>query len=170
MTLKHAGYWFILWFCDRCTCLSCEIQNAIKLENISNLIASQYINIYFWCPLRFLHKTMFDSPLPSVVCRRDHVLFMLNVFVRVEWLQICYPIVCLYVPWCDVRYDFLIIQCIFVFSPSCLYEGLCFIYAICVCLSIVVSNTSWLYELHSGSPLRDRNVIFLYEFCYKAFF
>ena len=35
--LTQAGYWFILRFCGHFTCLSSKIQNAIKLENISNL-------------------------------------------------------------------------------------------------------------------------------------
>ena len=38
--LTHAGYWFILRFCEHFTCLSSKIQNAIKLENICNLITS----------------------------------------------------------------------------------------------------------------------------------
>ena len=36
--LTQASYWFILRFCEHFTCLSSKIQNAIKLENISNLI------------------------------------------------------------------------------------------------------------------------------------
>jgi hypothetical protein len=39
-SLTHADYWFILRFCDHFICLSSKIQNAIKLENISNLITS----------------------------------------------------------------------------------------------------------------------------------
>jgi hypothetical protein len=38
--LTQAGYWFILRFCEHFTCLSSKIQNAIKLENITNLITS----------------------------------------------------------------------------------------------------------------------------------
>ena len=38
--LTQAGYWFILRFCEHFTCLSSKIQNAIKLENISNLVTS----------------------------------------------------------------------------------------------------------------------------------
>ena len=38
--LTQAGYWFILRFCEHFTSLSSKIQNAIKLENISNLITS----------------------------------------------------------------------------------------------------------------------------------
>ena len=45
-----------------------------------------------------------SSSLPLVVCRRVHVLFTLFVFVR------------------------------FVFTSSCLQEGACLIYVICVCL------------------------------------
>ena len=54
---------------------------------------------------------MFCLSLPSVVCRRAHVLFTLFVFI-----------------W-------------FVFTFSCLYEGSCLIYVICVYLRIVVANT-----------------------------
>ena len=39
-----SGYWFILRFCEHFTCLSSKIQNAIKLENISNLITSPSSN------------------------------------------------------------------------------------------------------------------------------
>jgi hypothetical protein len=38
--LTQAGYWFILRFSGHFTCLSSKIQNAIKLENITNLITS----------------------------------------------------------------------------------------------------------------------------------
>jgi hypothetical protein len=38
----QAGYWFILRFCEHFTSLSSKIQNAIKLENISNLITSLF--------------------------------------------------------------------------------------------------------------------------------
>jgi hypothetical protein len=38
--LTHAGYWFILRFCEHFTCLSSWMQNAIKLEIISSLITS----------------------------------------------------------------------------------------------------------------------------------
>jgi hypothetical protein len=41
--LTQAGYWFILRFCEHFTCLNSKIQNAIKLENISNLITSPII-------------------------------------------------------------------------------------------------------------------------------
>ena len=46
-----------------------------------------------------------------------------------------------WVPYCDVRYDFRIDDVQFVFTSSCLWEGSCFIYVICVCLRILVSNT-----------------------------
>ena len=40
LKLIQAGYWFSLRFYGHFTCLSSKIQNAIKLENISNLITS----------------------------------------------------------------------------------------------------------------------------------
>ena len=48
------------------------------------------------CDVRydFHMKTMFGLSLPSVVCRRAHVLFTLFVFVRVKWchthIVLCY--------------------------------------------------------------------------------
>jgi hypothetical protein len=43
---------------------------------------------------------------------------------------------------CDVRYDIRIKNDVrFVFISSCLWEGSCLIYVICVCFRIVVSNT-----------------------------
>jgi hypothetical protein len=57
------------------------------------------------------YMCLFGSSLPPVVCRRAHVLFTLYVFV------------------------------LFVFTSSCLYEGLYLIYVICLCLPIVTSNT-----------------------------
>ena len=50
------------------------------------------------------YMCLFGLSLPPVVCRRAHVLFTLYVFV-----------------W-------------FVFTSSCLLEGSCLIYVICVCL------------------------------------
>jgi hypothetical protein len=44
VTLTQAGYRFILRFCEHFTCLSSYMQNAIKLENISNLITSPSID------------------------------------------------------------------------------------------------------------------------------
>jgi hypothetical protein len=39
------------------------------------------------------------------------------------------------------------------------YEGSCIIYLICVCLSIVVSNTYWLYESRGGCLGGDRGCL-----------
>ena len=38
----------------------------------------------------------------------------------------------------DVRFDF---------TPSCLLEGSCLIFRICVCLHIVLSNTSYIWRM-----------------------
>jgi hypothetical protein len=70
----------------------------------------------FWVPCgdvryNFHIKSMFDSSLPSVVCWRAQILFMLLVFV-----------------W-------------FVFTFSCLLEGSNLVYVISVYLHLVVSNT-----------------------------
>ena len=102
------------------------------------------------------------SSLPPVVCRRAHVLFMLFVFVFISsclyegscliyvicvclvrlyrqlfvgglMSYLCYlcsslsPVVCM-------KAHVLFMLFVFVFISSCLYEGSCFIYVICVCL------------------------------------
>ena len=41
MTITQNVDRFILRYCKHFTCLSCYNQNAIKLENISNLLATQ---------------------------------------------------------------------------------------------------------------------------------
>ena len=57
--------------------------------------------------------------------------------------------------FCDVLYDFSILNDIrFVFTSSCLYEGL--IYVICVCLRLVVYNTYcivWFFFLRLVYPI-----------------
>ena len=67
----------------------------------------------------FHMDTMFDSSLPSAVCRRDHVLFTLFVFVCMWWcparvvLCLCSVFLCLVYPVLPVYLD-----CPFLFSPS----------------------------------------------------
>ena len=64
-----------------------------------------YLQLFVGGLMSYLrYVCLFGSSLPPVVCRRAHVLFTLCVFVR------------------------------FVFTFSCLQEGSCLIYIICVCL------------------------------------
>jgi hypothetical protein len=99
------------------------------------------------------------SSLSPVVCMKAHVLFMLFVFVFIssclyEGSCFIYVIcVCLYLqlfvaglmsylcylclslpPVVCSRAHVLFMLFVFVFISSCLYEGSCFIYVICVCL------------------------------------
>jgi hypothetical protein len=122
----------------------------------------------------------FCSSLPPVVCRRAHVLFTLFVFVFISsclyegscliyvicvrlYLQLFVgglmsylrylcsslpPVVCR-------RADVLFMLFMFVFTSSCLYEGSCFIYVICVCLYLqlfVGGLMSYLRYLCSSLP------------------
>ena len=48
---------------------------------ICPIMCLYFLSFVFWCPLRFLHKTMFGSSLPAVVCRRARDLLTLFVFV-----------------------------------------------------------------------------------------
>jgi hypothetical protein len=77
----------------------------------------------FWVPWCDVHydfhvKTMFVSSLPSVVCRRAHVLFTLFVFVCASWcprhiMFVCFVCLCLVYPVLPVSLD-----CTFLIAPS----------------------------------------------------
>jgi hypothetical protein len=63
------------------------------------------------------------------------------------------PIICLFVListlWCPLQFPHKN-DVRFVFTSSCLQEGSCLIYVICVYLRIVVSDTSWIYQYHGN--------------------
>ena len=132
------------------------------------------------------------SSLSPVVCMRAHVLFMLFVFVFISsclyegscliyvicvrpYLQLfvgglmsylrnlcssLLPVVCR-------RAGVLFMLFMFVFTSSCLYEGSCFIYVICVCLYLqlfVGGLMSYLRYLYSSLPpvvCRRADVLFM---------
>ena len=77
---------------------------------------------------------MFCSSLPPVVCERAHVLYSL-CSVRL------YPQLFVGGLMSYLRYV------LFVFTSSCLKEGSCLIYVVCVCLRVVVSNTYYVVFL-----------------------
>ena len=52
--------------------------------------------------------------------------------------------------WNDVR---------IVFTSSCLYEGSCLIYVICVCLRMLVSHKYWLLEKYGGYLVTGRDCL-----------
>ena len=82
----------------------------------------------------FHMDTMFGSSLPSVVCRRDHVLFTLFVLACMWWcpacvmLCICFVFLCLVYPVLPVYLD-----CPFVISLRC---SLTFIFFILVTYTV----------------------------------
>ena len=94
-------------------------------------VVSMWYN--FWYSLLFI-KYLFHHPVSSGV--RVASLF---------WVFFCVVLLCVFtfwVPYCDIRCDFTHRNdVLFVYNSSCLYEGSCPIYAMCVCLCIVVSNT-----------------------------
>ena len=83
---------FLLFF----VCVWCVL--VIVLVLLCCPIMCLYVrSCVLWSALRFLHKTMFGSSLPSVVCR-THVLFMLFVFfVCVEWCPTHIVLCCVFV-------------------------------------------------------------------------
>ena len=144
--------------------------------------------------------TLFVLSLPPVVCRRAHVLFTLFVFVFTssclqEGTCLIYVIcVCLYLqlfvgghmsylrylclslsPVVCRRAHVLFTLFVFVFTSSCLQEGTCLIYVICVCLYLqlfVGGHMSYLrYLCLSLSPVvcrRDHVLFTLFVFVFMS--
>jgi hypothetical protein len=140
-----------------------------------------YLQLFVWRLMSYL--CYLCSSLPPLVCMKAHVLFILFMFVFISsWLYegscliyviyvrlylqlfvwrlmsyLCYlclslpPVVCR-------RADVLFMLFVLVFISSCLYEGSCLIYVICVCLYLqlfVGGLMSYLYYLClSLSPVK----------------
>ena len=86
------------------------LMNFLKRNHASVLsfIFLYVLSSVFWCPLRFLHETMFGSSSPPVVCRRAHVLFTLFVFVYsgVQHILYCvFVFLCLVYPILSIPLD-----------------------------------------------------------------
>jgi hypothetical protein len=57
------------------------LSNLIILVFCVVLLCVYVLSSVLWCPLRFPHQNDVHSSLPTVVCRRAHVLYTLFVFV-----------------------------------------------------------------------------------------
>ena len=93
-----------------------------------------------WCPLRYLHKTMFGSSLPPVVCRRNHVLLTLCVHSGVQ------HILTIWVTWwflvrdgdylpiagAWVHTQFLVRSVLLIFFVFCVVFLLLFVFILCL--------------------------------------
>ena len=158
-----------VWFVFTSSCLQ---EGSCLIYVMCVCLVRLYFQLFvgrFMSYLRYL--CLFGSSLPPVVCRRDHVLFTLFVFVRFVFTSsclqesscliyvICVCLVCLYFQLFVGRFmSYLRYLCLlglsllpvvcrkvhvlftlfvfvrFVFTSSCLQEGSCLIYVICVCL------------------------------------
>jgi hypothetical protein len=83
------------------------------------------------CPLRFQHKTMFGSFYPPVICRREHVLFTLYVFVCVSWCP-THVVLCAFVL-------LVVVLCFLYYNPTTLIDRLS-PFVICGC---AVHSVGW---------------------------
>ena len=84
---------------------SCLREGSCLIYVISVCLVRLYLQLFVEGLMSYLcYLCLFGLSLPPVVCRRAHALFTLFVF---DW---------------------------FVFTSSCLQEGSCLIYVICVCL------------------------------------
>ena len=83
---------------------SCQQEGSCLIYIICVCLVRFYLQLFVGGLMSYLHYLcLFSSSLPPVVSRRAHVLFTLFVFVQ------------------------------FAFTSSCLQEGSCLIYVICVC-------------------------------------
>jgi hypothetical protein len=95
--LTQAGYWFILPFCEHFACLSSKIQNAIQLENISNLITSPSSYQCIRRKTRLVHFVIHDRHI-SMECMIPKCKFskqMIKKYLVTEYV-ICRCFVCLH--------------------------------------------------------------------------
>ena len=149
---------FVFVFTSRCL-----QQGSCLIYVICVCLVCLYLQLFVGGLMSYLrYLCLFGLSLPSVVCRRAHVLFTLFVFVFTssclqEGSCLIYVIcVCLYLqlfvgglmsylrylclfglslpPVLCRRAHVLFTLFVFVFTSSCLQEGSCFIYVICVCL------------------------------------
>ena len=98
------------------------VLNKIKMNFLVFCVTLLCVFMFWvpWCDVHYdFHvKTMFGSSLPSVVCRRAHVLFTLFVFVCASWcprhiMFVCFVCLCLVYPVLPVSLD-----CTFLIAPS----------------------------------------------------
>ena len=91
---------------------------------------SLYVPFFVWCLMEFRYPYN-----PHWRQKRKLTTMIVSYFASFSFL--CCPIMCLYVLssvlWCPLRFPHTN-DVRFVFSSSCLYEGSCLIYVICVCL------------------------------------
>ena len=149
---------FVFVFTSRCL-----QQGSCLIYVICVCLVCLYLQLFVGGLMSYLrYLCLFGLSLPSVVCRRAHVLFTLFVFVFTssclqEGSCLIYVIcVCLYLqlfvgglmsylrylclfglslpPVLCRRAHVLFTLFVFVFTSSCLQQGSCFIYVICVCL------------------------------------
>ena len=120
--MTQAGYRFILRFCKHFTSLSSKIQNAIKLENISNLITSPSMSSY-QCICR---KTRLVSKLVHFVIHGRHISFsmecmipkckfskqMIKKYLVTEYLFITEGVICI-LRTLQIRYTCMPVFCLF---------------------------------------------------------
>ena len=112
------------WFVFTSSCLQ---EGSCLIYVICVCLVCLYLQLFVGGLMSYLrYLCLFGSSLPPVVCGRAHVLFMLFVFVCLSLP----PVVCRRAHVLFMLFVF----AWFVFTSSCLQEGSCLIYVICVCL------------------------------------
>jgi len=169
VSVTHLFKFFVLCFCFGCLCSVSCVQCCLCLLSLSPVLKSwgacctfcpivclYVLSFVLWCPLRFQHKTnaRFIITLSCLSYLRHLCVF---AYIGVQHFILSYGLTCCD---CHICYDLRTKYTMFVLLPppstplSCLWKGCCLLYAICVCLRILVSNTSWHEYL-----IRDRNCL-----------
>ena len=124
----------VLYFHLCCREFMFYLVNCIYLRLLYLFMSTVFIYVY-WCPPRFPYM-IFVSFNRNTTCATSSSGFFGGVLVALHFSFLCHYVLS-YVLWCplpfphrnDVRFGFV---------SSCLCEGSCLIYVICVCLCIML--------------------------------
>jgi len=122
--------------------LSFTLASLPCLGVVVSLVSPYGVNVSLLnrCILAFELITIFGSSLPPVVCRRAHVLLCCLCLFADSGVQ--HFASTFLVTYCDIRYDFRIRTRFGSSLPLVVWLKAGVVFVICVCLCIVVSNTS----------------------------
>ena len=116
-----------VWFVFTSSCLQ---QGSCLTYVICVCLVRLYLQLFVVGLMSYLrYLCLFGSSLPPVVCSRAHVLLTLFVF----WFVSLPPVVCSRAHVLLTLFVFVW----FVFTSSCLKQGSCLTYVICVCLVLL---------------------------------
>jgi len=138
-----------------------------KISNISQTVINYFLNINHGGLTVYMSNTagvLWEAltAYPSRAPEFNPVYLVGSVLLI--FLVFCVVLLCVFtlrVPSCDFHYDFRIkTKFGFVFTCSCLWDGACLVWVICVCLCVVVSlkySITFIYYTYQHYCNNDSN-------------